>query len=165
MQLGHNGSMRAVVQRCRSANVMVGGNIVGGFEGPGLAILVAATHSDSETVAKKMADKLWNLRLFDANSVRNSDVCVPPNSPKEMSAADLGLPILVVSQFSLYGRTAKGRRPTWEDAAPSAVAEPLIEQVVEYLRNLGAVVSTGSFGADMTLSLVNDGPLTVLVDT
>lgn len=127
--------------------------------------LLAVTHGDDSTAAKKMADKVLQLRIFDANSLRDSDVCLPPNGSREMSAADLDLPILVVSQFSLYGRTAKGRRPTWEDAAPRDVAEPMIDQVVGHLRDHGAKVSTGAFGADMRVSLVNDGPLTVLVET
>lgn len=158
--------VRAVVQRCLGASVDVGGaDIVGSFEGPGLAVLVAATHSDGPQQVERMASKLWGLRLFDADALAGTQVCIPPQGPRELSCSDLGLPLLVISQFSLYGRTAKGRRPTWEDAAPAAIAEPLVDALVERLRDLGARVETGRFGADMRVRLTNNGPLTVIVDT
>jgi D-tyrosyl-tRNA(Tyr) deacylase len=98
-----------------------------------------------------MAGKIYDLRIFDGDS-------------GEVSSRDAGLPILVVSQFTLYGDTKKGRRPTWDAAAPRAVAEPLIEALVNELRAEGATVGTGVFGADMQVSLVNDGPMTILLE-
>ena len=111
-----------------------------------------------------MATKIFDLRLFDADSLQSSDVCIPPGGPRELSASDLGLPVLLVSQFTLYGSTRKGRRPTWEQAAPGPVAKPLVDEVVTELRRLGAVVHEGVFGAHMQVSLTNNGPLTVLVE-
>ena len=143
--------MRAVVQRVASASVSVAGEQVGAIDGPGLLVLVGVTHDDTETAAARLATKVHGLRIFDG-----------PDG--ELSAADLGLPLLVVSQFTLYGDTRKGRRPTWTAAAPREVAEPLVEQVVATLRAAGATVATGVFGADMQVALVNDGPVTVLLE-
>ena len=143
--------MRSVIQRVRGASVSVEGEVVGAFDGPGLVALVGVTHTDDLDVAKRMARKIYDLRIFDGYS-------------GEVSARDAGLPILVVSQFTLYGDTKKGRRPTWDAAAPRAVAEPLIEALVNELRAEGATVGTGVFGADMQVSLVNDGPLTILLE-
>ena len=140
--------MRAVVQRAASASVSVAGEVVGALDRPGLMILVGATHTDTEEIAAKLAQKIWTLRIL----------------ADERSAADLGAPLLVVSQFTLYADTAKGRRPSWSAAAPRAVSEPLVESFVAALRNLGAEVSTGVFGADMQVSLVNDGPVTLILD-
>ena len=141
--------MRAVVQRAASASVSVAGEVVGALDRPGLMILVGATHTDTEEIAAKLAQKIWTLRIL----------------ADERSAADLGAPLLVVSQFTLYADTAKGRRPSWSAAAPRAVSEPLVESFVAALRDLGAEVSTGVFGADMQVSLVNDGPVTLILDT
>lgn len=152
-----------MVQRCSSAQVTVGGSVTGSFTGPGLVALVGVTHSDTVAQAHRLADKVYRLRIFDADSVRDSDYCLPPGSA-EVSAADLGLPVLVISQFTLYGSTAKGRRPTWEAAAPRPVAEPLVAAVADRLRELGAPVGTGEFGAQMKVTLTNDGPMTVIVD-
>ncbi|HEX6394704.1 MAG TPA: D-aminoacyl-tRNA deacylase [Acidimicrobiales bacterium] len=144
--------MRAVVQRVASASVDVEGNVVGSI-GPGLCVLVGVAHGDGETAADKLASKLWNLRIFeDEQGLMNR------------SASELGLPLLVVSQFTLYADTSKGRRPSFVAAAPPPEAEPLVSRVVESLRSLGAEVATGRFGADMALSLINDGPVTVIVD-
>lgn len=140
--------MRAVVQRAASASVSVAGEVVGALDRPGLMILVGATHTDTEEIAAKLAQKIWTLRIL----------------ADERSAADLGAPLLVVSQFTLYADTAKGRRPSWSAAAPRAVSEPLVESFVAALRDLGAEVSTGVFGADMQVSLVNDGPVTLILD-
>jgi D-tyrosyl-tRNA(Tyr) deacylase len=142
--------MRVLVQRVTSASVSVDGEIVGVIrpQTQGLLALVGVTHSDDEQKAQRMAEKLWQLRLLD----------------DEKSASDVGAPILVVSQFTLYANTAKGRRPTWNAAAPGAAAEPLVTAFAEALRSLGAVVETGVFGADMQVSLVNDGPVTVLLE-
>jgi len=135
--------------------------VVGAFEGPGLVVLVAVTHDDTPGRAVRLADKLYDLRIFDAS---HTVAPLPESSPRELSASDLGLPVLVVSQFTLYGETKKGRRPTWDAAAPRPVAEPLVDAVVDRLRERGALVSTGVFGADMKVSLVNDGPITVVLE-
>lgn len=140
--------MRAVVQRVSRASVTVEGSVVGAIHGPGLLALVGVTHEDTPTLADKLAEKLWGLRIL----------------PEEKSCSDIGAPLLVVSQFTLYGDARKGRRPTWIAAAPGAVAEPLVDAVVAGLRSRGATVATGVFGADMKVQLVNDGPFTVLLD-
>ncbi|WP_371498565.1 D-aminoacyl-tRNA deacylase [Kitasatospora sp. NBC_00374] len=144
--------MRAVVQRVAGAGVTVDGESVGAIEGPGLCVLVGVTHDDTPAKAAQLARKLWTLRLFDgAEGV-------------EQSCSDLGAPLLVISQFTLYGDARKGRRPTWNAAAPGPLAEPLVDAVVSELRALGAKVETGRFGADMKVALVNDGPFTVLLE-
>ena len=140
--------MRAVIQRAASASVSVDGVVTGALDRPGLMILVGATHTDTPEIAAKLAQKIWTLRIL----------------ADERSAADLGAPLLVVSQFTLYADTAKGRRPSWSAAAPRAVSEPLVESFVAALRGMGAEVSTGVFGADMQVSLVNDGPITLILD-
>lgn len=143
-------TVRVLVQRVLSADVVVDGIEVGRItpESQGLVALVGITHSDDIRIAGQMAEKLWRLRILDG----------------EASAADVGAPILVVSQFTLYADTKKGRRPTWNAAAPGNVAEPLVAEFVEALRELGAHVATGVFGADMAVALVNDGPLTVMLE-
>ena len=151
--------MRAVLQRCRGAQVSVGGEVVGGFDGPGLTLLVGVTHDDGPATAARLADKAYDLRVFGPEH----DVAGQMTA-REVSAADLGLPVLVVSQFTLYADTRKGRRPTWDAAAPGPVAEPLVEVVAARLRERGAAVSTGVFGADMQVDLVNDGPMTIVLD-
>ncbi len=156
-------AMRAVVQRCLGARVRVAGEVVGEFSGPGLVVLVGVTHDDDDAAARRLADKVHQLRIFDADALLDAGLCPPPGA-QELSASDLGLPLLVISQFTLYGSTKKGRRPTWEAAAPGNVAEPLVAAVVERLRDRGAPVSTGRFGAEMHVELINDGPMTVLVD-
>lgn len=143
--------MRAVVQRAVGASVRVGDDVVGGFDGPGLVALIGVTHDDDQQTARRIAEKIHTLRIFDGDE-------------REESAADLGLPILVISQFTLYADTRKGRRPTWDAAAPRAVAEPLVDVVADHLRSLGADVSTGVFGADMKVTLTNDGPMTVVLE-
>ncbi len=144
--------MRAVVQRVRSASVSVGDEIVGAID-RGLCVLVGVTHDDGPAQAAALAGKLWHLRVFeDAEGKMNC------------SAAELGLPLLVVSQFTLYADTSRGRRPSFVAAAPGPVAEPLVALVVERLRGEGAAVATGRFGAEMALSLVNDGPVTVILE-
>lgn len=145
--------MRAVVQRVTRASVTVAGEVVGAID-RGLCVLVGVTHDDDEGTSAKLADKLWHLRVLDdADGVMNR------------SASDTGAPLLVISQFTLYGDTTKGRRPSWLAAARSEQAEPLVEHVVERLRALGATVATGRFRADMAVELVNDGPVTVIVET
>ncbi|MBO2460155.1 D-aminoacyl-tRNA deacylase [Actinomadura violacea] len=140
--------MRAVVQRVGQASVSVEGRVVGRIDEPGLMVLVGVTHDDDEAKARRMAAKLWGLRILR----------------DEKSCSDLNAPLLVVSQFTLYGDARKGRRPTWTAAAPGPVAEPLVDAVVQELRALGAKVETGVFGADMAVALVNDGPITLVVD-
>ena len=140
--------MRAVVQRVSQASVTVDQQVVGAISEPGLVVLVGVTHDDTPGKAAKLAAKLWGLRILDG----------------EKSCSDLSAPLLVISQFTLYGDTRKGRRPTWQAAAPGPVAEPLVAAVISSLRALGAHVETGVFGADMKVSLVNDGPVTVLLE-
>ena len=153
--------MRAVVQRVDGSDVVVAGEEVGRIDGPGLLVLVGITHSDDEAIARRLAQKVYDLRIFEAARV---DACTVPGGSREVSASDLGLPVLVVSQFTLYADTRKGRRPTWDAAAPGPVAEPLVGVVVDELRARGATVATGRFGADMRVGLVNDGPVTVIID-
>jgi D-aminoacyl-tRNA deacylase len=143
--------VRAVVQRVSQASVSVDGQVVGAIEEPGLMVLVGVTHDDTPSQAERLAAKLWGLRIFDGEEA-------------EVSCSDLGAPLLVISQFTLYGDTRKGRRPSWISAAPGPVAEPLVEEVVAALRRLGARVETGRFGADMKVSLTNDGPITLILD-
>jgi D-aminoacyl-tRNA deacylase len=140
--------MRAVAQRVSSASVTVDGGVIGAIDGPGLLVLVGVTHDDTAEKARKLAAKLWGLRILDG----------------EKSCSDLNAPLLVVSQFTLYADTAKGRRPTWNNAAPGPIAEPLVDAVVAELRALGARVETGKFGADMKVALVNDGPVTIIIE-
>lgn len=157
--------MRAIVQRAIDAKVSVNSQVVGQFTGPGLVILVGVTHTDTEQSAAKMADKVHGLRIFDQEFISQFDhICVPPNSPRELSLGELGLPVLVISQFTLYASTKKGRRPTWDAAAPGSVAEPLVHAVTQRFRELGTEVATGQFGADMQVSLVNSGPMTLIVE-
>jgi D-aminoacyl-tRNA deacylase len=140
--------VRAVVQRVSQASVAVDGRVVGAIGEPGLLVLVGVTHHDTAAAAAKLAAKLWGLRILEG----------------EKSCSDVGAPLLVVSQFTLYADTRKGRRPTWQAAAPGPVAEPLVDAMVASLRALGAHVETGVFGADMKVSLVNDGPVTIIVE-
>jgi len=128
--------------------VVVDDEVVGRIDRPGLCVLVGVTHTDTEDVAARMAAKIHELRILR----------------EERSAAEAGAPLLVVSQFTLYGDARKGRRPTWNAAAPGPVAEPLVQHLVAVLRARGAEVATGSFGADMALWLVNDGPVTLLLE-
>ena len=136
------------MQRVSEASVRVSGEVVGRLPAAGLCVLVGVTHDDTEQTAERLAAKVHELRIL----------------PGERSAAEAGAPLLVISQFTLYGDTRKGRRPTWNAAAPGPVAEPLVEHVVETLRARGAHVETGRFGADMQVSLVNDGPVTLLLE-
>ncbi len=142
--------VRAVVMRVGSAAVTVDDEVVGQI-GPGLLSLVGVARTDDADTARSLARKIHELRIF-------------PGADGEVSAADLGLPLLVVSQFTLYADTRKGRRPSWQDAAPGEVAEPLVEAVVAELRARGATVATGRFGARMQVSSVNDGPFTLLLE-
>jgi D-tyrosyl-tRNA(Tyr) deacylase len=141
--------VRLVVQRVSSARVDVGAQTVGSIDRPGLLVLVGVTHSDDERVASRLADKVWNLRILAG----------------ERSCAQQNAPILVVSQFTLYADLSKGRRPSWSAAAPRELSEPLVAAFVDALRRLGAEVATGSFGAEMRVSLVNEGPVTLIVDS
>jgi D-tyrosyl-tRNA(Tyr) deacylase len=140
--------MRLVIQRVSSAHVQVDGEIVGAIDRPGLLILVGVTRDDQPTTADRLAEKVWTLRILDS----------------ERSCQDENAPILVVSQFTLYADTRKGRRPSWSAAAPRAVSEPLIEAFVSSLRQRGAEVATGVFGAHMKVTLTNDGPVTLILE-
>ena len=155
--------MRAIIQRARDARVSVAGEIVGSFDGPGIVLLVGVSHDDDHAKAATLADKVYGLRIFEHHHARDL-ACLPPSAPKEVSARDLGLPVLVISQFTLYAETKKGRRPTWEGAAPGPIAEPLVDAVAGALRGFGADVATGRFGADMQVTFTNDGPMTVIVE-
>ncbi len=152
--------MRVVVQRAAGASVRVDGETVGGFTGPGLVVLVGVTHDDTVEHARFLARKVHDLRIFGREHAADA----PADAPRELSASDLGLPVLVISQFTLYGDTRKGRRPTWDAAAPGPIAEPLVNAFADALRELGAPVHTGRFGADMQVSLTNDGPMTVVIE-
>ncbi|MFI6694764.1 D-aminoacyl-tRNA deacylase [Streptomyces sp. NPDC050433] len=144
--------MRAVVQRVDGASVAVvtgsGTETVGQIVGEGLCVLVGVTHEDTKEKAAQLARKIWTLRILAG----------------ERSCSEVNAPLLVISQFTLYGDARKGRRPTWNAAAPGAVAEPLVDEVVARLRDLGASVQTGRFGADMRVSLTNHGPFTVQLE-
>lgn len=141
--------MRAVLQRVARASVTVDGEVVGAIDRPGLLALVGVTHDDGPAEVATVARKIAELRILR----------------DERSVTDAGAPVLVVSQFTLYGDARKGRRPTWNAAAPGPVAEPLVDAVVADLRSRGLEVATGRFGADMDVELVNDGPVTILVET
>jgi D-aminoacyl-tRNA deacylase len=140
--------VRAVVQRAIRASVTVAGEVVGELGAPGLLVLLGVTHSDTEATAAALASKIYYLRIL----------------ADEKSCADTGAPLLVISQFTLYADTAKGRRPSWSAAAPGAVAEPLVDAFTAALTRLGAAVSTGVFGASMHVELVNDGPVTLILE-
>ena len=141
--------MRLVVQRVTSAHVEVAGEVVGAIDRPGLLILAGITHDDQPVTVERLAEKVWTLRILDG----------------ERSCQEENAPILVVSQFTLYADTRKGRRPSWSAAAPRGVSEPLIEAFVSSLRLRGAEVATGMFGAHMYVTLTNDGPVTLILDS
>jgi D-aminoacyl-tRNA deacylase len=143
--------VRAVVSRVSTAAVTVNGDVVGAI-GAGLLSLVGVGRADDETAARTLARKIHELRIF-------------PCEEGARSASDLGLPVLVISQFTLYADTRKGRRPSWQDAATSDVAEALVDTLVEELRLRGCTVATGVFGARMQVSSVNEGPMTLLLET
>jgi D-tyrosyl-tRNA(Tyr) deacylase len=144
--------VRALVQRVKEASVAVGDEIVGSI-GAGICVFVGVTHDDTVATAVSMADKVWNLRVMpDADGVMNRSV------------GDTTKAVLVVSQFTLYGDTARGRRPSWIAAARPDHAEPIVEAVAARLRELGAVVATGRFRTDMQIALVNDGPVTLMLE-
>jgi D-aminoacyl-tRNA deacylase len=145
--------VRALVQRVTEARVRVDGEVVGEI-GPGLCVLVGVTHDDTEAAARKLAEKVWHLRVFDdADGTMN------------VSLGTAGGAALVVSQFTLYGDTRRGRRPSWAAAAPPEQAAGLVEEFTRALRDLGAPVATGQFAARMQIQLVNDGPVTLLMET
>lgn len=145
--------MRALIQRVGEARVRTNGEVVGAIDA-GLLVLVGVTHDDDEGTARRLAEKVWHLRVFaDDEGAMNR------------SLAETSRAALVVSQFTLYADTRRGRRPAWGAAAPAAVAEPLVAAFCAALRGLGAKVATGRFGADMAVELVNDGPVTLLLET
>ena len=144
--------MRAVRQRASRASVTVDGQVLSSFDRQGLVVLVGATHDDGPEQVELVSRKIAELRILDGAD------------GGEVSVSDLDAPVIVVSQFTLYADTRKGRRPSWNAAAPGPVAEPLVDAVVEALRGRGLTVGTGRFGADMQVELVNDGPMTIVVD-
>lgn len=141
--------MRIVLQTVSRAAVTVEGSVTGEISGPGLLALVGVTHEDTPETAQKLAEKIATLRIL----------------PGEKSCVDLSAPVLAVSQFTLYADVRKGRRPSWSAAAPGDVSEPLFDQFVESLRGAGLSVDTGVFGAHMEVELINDGPVTIIVDS
>ena len=144
--------MRALVQRVTRASVTIDGDVIGEI-GTGLCVLVGVTHDDTDALARKLADKVWQLRIFpDADGVMN------------LPLTDAGGAALVISQFTLYGDTSRGRRPSWGAAARPEQAEPRVDAFCAAMRDLGATVATGRFGADMRVELVNDGPVTLLLE-
>jgi D-tyrosyl-tRNA(Tyr) deacylase len=144
--------VRAVLQRASRASVTVDGQVLSSFDRQGLVVLVGATHDDGPEQVELVSRKIAELRILDGTD------------GGEVSVSDLDAPVIVVSQFTLYADTRKGRRPSWNAAAPGPVAEPLVDAVVEALRGRGLTVGTGRFGADMQVELVNDGPMTIVVD-
>jgi D-aminoacyl-tRNA deacylase len=140
--------VRAVVQRASAASVTVSGQVISQLDAPGLVVLVGVSHADTAQTAAALAAKIYHLRILAG----------------ERSCADAGAPLLVISQFTLYADTSKGRRPSWHPAAPGPVAEPLVTAFAEALRTLGGRVQTGAFGADMQVALVNDGPVTLILE-
>ena len=141
--------MRAVIQRVSQASVTVDRKVIGSIAEPGLLVLLGVTHADGAAEIDWMARKVWGLRLLR----------------DEQSASDVGAPVLVVSQFTLYGDARKGRRPTWSAAAPGPVSEPAYDAFCDRLAGLGARVERGVFGADMEVALVNDGPVTMVLES
>ena len=149
--------MRALIQRAAGARVDVAGATVGAIGG-GLAAFVGVTHADTPATADKLADKIWHLRVFaDAEGAMNCSLA-------DLASAGQPPEVLVVSQFTLYGDTRKGRRPSWVDAAAPEHAEPLVARVAARLGDLGAIVATGRFGAHMQVTLTNDGPVTLMLE-
>lgn len=144
--------MRALLQRVTEARVRVDGAVVGEI-GPGLCVLLGVTHADDAALAKRLAEKVWHLRVFDDEG-----------GFMNVSASEVGGAVLVVSQFTLYGDARKGRRPSWGEAARPEVAAPLVDEFCDALRALGAQVATGVFGAHMDVELVNDGPVTLMLE-
>ena len=140
--------MKAVVQRASRAKVTADGEVVASFARQGLVVLLGVTHDDGPAQVEAISRKIAELRILDG----------------ELSATDAGAPVIVVSQFTLYGDSRKGRRPTWNAAAPGSVAEPLVEAVLTALRGRGLDVGTGVFGAHMDVELVNDGPMTLVIE-
>jgi D-tyrosyl-tRNA(Tyr) deacylase len=140
--------MRAVIQRVLEARVVVDGRVVGAVDEPGLLVYLGVTHTDGPAEIAWTARKIWDLRLLR----------------EERSASDVGAPVLVVSQFTLYGDARKGRRPTWQAAAPGELGEPAYDAVCAELERLGARVERGVFGADMRVESVNDGPITLILE-
>jgi len=150
--VGQDRVVRALVQRVTQASVTVGGEVIGAI-GPGLCVLVGVTHADRLDEARALAAKVWHLRVFEGGDGR-----------MDLPVGAVGGEVLVVSQFTLYGDTRKGRRPSWVQAAAPDEAEPIIDRFCDELRSLGATVATGRFRADMAVALVNDGPVTLLVE-
>ena len=137
------------MQRTSSARVSVDGEVVGELDRPGLTVLIGVTHTDTPETAARLAKKVWTLRIL----------------PEERSCESADAPLLVVSQFTLYADTRKGRRPSWNAAAPRPVSEPLVDSFVTALRSRGATVATGRFGSHMEVDLTNDGPVTLILDS
>uniref|UniRef100_S0DEH2 Putative D-tyrosyl-tRNA (Tyr) deacylase n=1 Tax=termite gut metagenome TaxID=433724 RepID=S0DEH2_9ZZZZ len=152
--------MRIVIQRAEQAQVTVAGEVVGRLPKPGLVLLVGVTHNDTPETAEKLANKIWGLRILEGTDRPAPEAW----SRGDVSASDIDAPLLVVSQFTLYADTRKGRRPSWDAAAPATAAQPIFDHFVQALRTLGAHVETGVFGAMMEVSLTNHGPVTLILE-
>jgi len=152
--------MKIVAQRASQGQVVVDGEVVGRLPSPGLVLLVGVTHDDTEEIAEKMAAKIWGLRILQGPAGSDPSAW----SRGDLSASDLGAPLLVISQFTLYADTRKGRRPSWDGAAKADVAQGLFNHFVACLRTLGAHVETGVFGALMDVTLTNTGPVTLILE-
>jgi D-tyrosyl-tRNA(Tyr) deacylase len=155
--------MRAVIQRVLGASVSVNQDVVGEIVGPGLVIYVGINVDDDIPKCSLLAEKIWRLRIFESGSLKSQGIEID-STAVEVCAADGNLPILLISQFTLFADTSRGRRPTWQQAASGAQAEPLFNEVLESFKQLGATVATGQFGADMLISQLNDGPMTIILE-
>ena len=154
------------MQRADGASVAVDGTVVGSFDGPGLVILIGITHDDDQALASSLADKIYDLRIFGHEHARVAGVSLAPDVGREVSASDLGLPVLVISQFTLHASTKKGNRPSFLRAARPEEAVPLYEHFLVVLESsLSTPLARGVFGADMNVTLVNNGPVTLVIDS
>jgi D-tyrosyl-tRNA(Tyr) deacylase len=156
--------MRVVLQRASRAEVRVDGEVVGRLPGPGLVLLVGVTHDDGQAQVERLADKVMKLRILDSGELSTAEHQEQGWSRGDIAADEAGAPFLVISQFTLYADTKKGRRPSWSHAAPGPVAEPLVNAFVAALRARGAHVETGRFGELMDVELVNHGPVTLVLE-
>jgi D-tyrosyl-tRNA(Tyr) deacylase len=156
--------MRIVLQRASRAEVRVDGEVVGRLPRPGLVLLVGVTHGDGQEQVERLADKVMRLRILDSGELSTEEHHEQGWSRGDVAADEVDAPFLVISQFTLYADTKKGRRPSWSHAAPGPVAEPIVEAFAEALRARGAHVETGRFGELMDVDLVNHGPVTLILE-
>ena len=155
--------MRAVIQRVHGASVSVDQEVIGTIVGPGLVIFVGIGIDDDISKCAILAEKIWHLRIFESQSLKREGIAIE-STAVEVCAADGNLPILLISQFTLFADTSGGRRPTWQQAASGTQAEPIFNELLKSFRELGATIATGQFGADMKITQVNDGPMTIILE-